>query len=183
MQFTVLVCEGERINIKINAKMVAMEQILGSLNSMFNSHSSRKRSEATAIPVKPTNSTRSEGLYVANVMRTGTVHFRSRSALVDILDKSKGSEDTAQALPQEDLLVELALGNESAAYPFVDLWSSDPYTFKKSGYALGFASSQTHAHIGQYLRRVQSQFCEDTSSTQYARSIIAISLSKFRSET
>lgn len=53
--------------------------------------------------------------------------------LVDILDKSKGSEDAAQALPQEDLLEELALGNESVAYPFVDLWSSDPYTFNIAG--------------------------------------------------
>lgn len=78
-------------------------------------------------------SIRSEGVYGSNVLTTGTVHLGSRSALVDILDKSKGSEDTAQALPQEDLLAELALGNESVAYPFVDLWSSDPYTFNIAG--------------------------------------------------
>lgn len=118
---------------EINTKMVAMEQILGSLHSMFNSHSSRKRSEATTIPSERGDSARSEGMYGSNVMRTGAVHFGSRSALVDILDKFKGSEGTAQALPQEDLLAELALGNESAAYPFVDLWSSDPYTFNIAG--------------------------------------------------
>lgn len=67
------------------------------------------------------------------MLKTGAVHLGSRSALVDILDKSKRSEDMAQALPQEDLLAELALGNESAAYPFVDLWSSDPYTFNIAG--------------------------------------------------
>lgn len=118
---------------EINTKMVAMEQILGSLHSMFNSHSSRKRSEATTIPSERKDSTRSEGVYGSNVISTGAVHFGSRSALVDILDKFKGSEETAQALPQEDLLAELALGNESAAYPFVDLWSSDPYTFNIAG--------------------------------------------------
>jgi hypothetical protein len=118
---------------EINTKMVAMEQILGSLHSMFNSHSSRKRSEAATIASERKSSTRSEGVYGSNVLRTGAVHLGSRSALVDILDKSKGDEDTAQALPQEDLLAELALGNESAAYPFVDLWSSDPYTFNIAG--------------------------------------------------
>ena len=112
--------------------MAAMEQILGSLSSLFNSHSSRKRSEDQYSERK--DSTRSEGgVYGSNVLKTGAVHLGSRSALVDILDKSKGSEDTAQALPQEDLLAELALGNESVAYPFVDLWSSDPFTFNIAG--------------------------------------------------
>lgn len=117
---------------EINTKMAAMEQILGSLSSLFNSHSSRKRSEDQYSERK--DSTRSEGgVYGSNVLKTGAVHLGSRSALVDILDKSKGSEDTAQALPQEDLLAELALGNESVAYPFVDLWSSDPFTFNIAG--------------------------------------------------
>ena len=109
----------------INTKMAAMEQILGSLHSLFDSHSSRRCDNDQPIGRK--DSIRSEGVYGSNVLRTGAVHIGSRSALVDILDKSKGSEDIAQALPQEDLLAELAMGNESAAYPFVDLWSSDPY--------------------------------------------------------
>ncbi|KAJ5466214.1 hypothetical protein N7530_010001 [Penicillium desertorum] len=116
---------------EINSKMVAMEQILSSLNSLFQTHSTRKPPEPE--PIERKRSTRSEGVYGSNVLKTGAVHFGSRSALVDILDKSKMSEDTAQALPQEDLLAELALGNESAAYPFVDLWSSDPYTFNIAG--------------------------------------------------
>jgi hypothetical protein len=114
----------------INTKMVAMEQILGSLRSLFDSHLSRKRYDQ---PTERKDSARSEGVYGSNVSKTGAVHIGSRSALVDILDKSKGSEDIAQALPQEDLLAELALGNESAAYPFVDLWSSDPFTFNIAG--------------------------------------------------
>jgi hypothetical protein len=111
--------------------MVAMEQILGSLHSLFQSHSTRKPLESEHNERKA--SIRSEGVYGSNVLKTGAVHLGARSALVDILDKSKRSEDTAQALPQEDLLAELALGNESAAYPFVDLWSSDPYTFNIAG--------------------------------------------------
>ncbi|CAG8199780.1 unnamed protein product [Penicillium nalgiovense] len=122
---------------EINSKMVAMEQILGSLNSLFQTHSTRKppepEPEPEPEPVEQKSSARSEGVYGSNVLKTGAVHFGSRSALVDILDKSKMSEDTAQALPQEDLLAELALGNESAAYPFIDLWSSDPYTFNIAG--------------------------------------------------
>ncbi|KAJ5919856.1 hypothetical protein N7454_009691 [Penicillium verhagenii] len=116
---------------EINTKMVAMEQILGSLHSLFQTHSSHKRIEDRDMERK--DSTRSEGVYGSNVLKTGAVHLGSRSALVDILDKSKSSEDAAQALPQEDLLAELALGNESVAYPFVDLWSSDPYTFNIAG--------------------------------------------------
>lgn len=116
---------------EINTKMVAMEQILGGLHSLFHAHSSRKRPENQMPEWK--DSTRSQGVYGSNVLKTGAVHLGSRSALVDILDKSKGSEDTAQALPQDDLLAELALGNESAAYPFVDLWSSDPFTFNIAG--------------------------------------------------
>ncbi|KAJ5861263.1 uncharacterized protein N7529_008573 [Penicillium soppii] len=116
---------------EINTKMVAMEQILGSLHSLFQSHSTRKPLESEHNERKA--SIRSEGVYGSNVLKTGAVHLGARSALVDILDKSKRSEDTAQALPQEDLLAELALGNESAAYPFVDLWSSDPYTFNIAG--------------------------------------------------
>ena len=116
---------------EINSKMIAMEQIIGSLHSLFQTHSSRKRPEAFMMEQK--DIIRSEGVYGPNALKTGAVHFGSRSAMADILDKSKSSADTAQALPQEDLLAELALGNESVAYPFVDLWSSDPFTFNIAG--------------------------------------------------
>lgn len=116
---------------EINTKMAAMEQLLGSLHGHFQNPSSRRRPDEPKVERRA--SSRSEGVYGSNVMKTGAVHLGSRSALVDILDKSKGSADAALALPQEDLLAELALGNESVAYPFVDLWSSDPYTFNIAG--------------------------------------------------
>lgn len=120
---------------EINSKMQAMEQILSSLHSLFQSHSALRpadpQSEVSTAEDKPTPA--NEGIYGANALKTGPVHIGARSALVDILDKSKGSDGTADALPKDDLLAELALGNESAAYPFVDLWSSDPYTFNIAG--------------------------------------------------
>lgn len=116
---------------EISSKMSAMEQILSSLNSLFQAHSARKTAgpRPDEPPKEEKNPPQSEGIYGSNALKTGAVHIGSRSALVDILDRSKGSEDTAQALPKDDLLAELALGNESAAYPFVDLWSPDPFTF------------------------------------------------------
>ncbi|KAJ5888619.1 hypothetical protein N7495_008660 [Penicillium taxi] len=116
---------------EINTKMVAMEQIIGSLHSLFQSHSSRKPIEESSSKRKDFD--RSEGVYGSNSLSTGAVHLGSRSALVDILNNSRVDEDTAQALRQEDLLADLALGNDSVAYPFVDLWSSDPYTFNIAG--------------------------------------------------
>ncbi|PYH56007.1 Fungal specific transcription factor domain family protein [Aspergillus niger] len=122
---------------EINSKMQTMEQILTSLGSLFQAHGARKavhsRSELSQEQEEEDHSPASEGIYGSTTLRTNSVHIGSRSALVDILDKSKVSEDTAQALPKDDLLTELAMGNESAAYPFVDLWSSDPYTFNISG--------------------------------------------------
>ncbi|RJE27530.1 Transcription factor [Aspergillus sclerotialis] len=117
---------------EINSKMSLMEQTLSSLNSLFQTHSTRAVARGeSAEPRKPSEEVygSGEGIYGSNALKTGDVHIGSQSALVDILDRSKGSEDIAQALPKDDLLAELALGNESAAYPFVDLWSSDPFTF------------------------------------------------------
>lgn len=135
----------------IHTKMGAMEQILASLHSLFQSHSGRRRKEADLPPPPSTSSSpassveesppaeageeKGDSLQVGNIFRPnpllkkGTIHIGSRSALVDIFNKSKTSDDTARALPKDDLLAELALGNQSVAYPFVDLWSSDPFTF------------------------------------------------------
>lgn len=130
---------------EIYNKMVTMEHILASLHSLFRSHSGRRKrpnpppqenndnEEETTRREKQQNphpnlASRTAG-YRSNPLKSGPIHIGSRSALVDILDKSNKSDDTARALPKDDLLAELALGNQSVAYPFVDLWSSDPFTF------------------------------------------------------
>jgi len=150
--------ESDTVNISqaewedIHRKMGAMEQILSSLHSLFQSHSGRQRKGPDPPPPpsssSPTSSIeesppveaeadqeRRHSPQAGNIFRPspllkkGTIHIGSRSALVDIFNKSKTSDDTARALPKDDLLAELALGNQSVAYPFVDLWSSDPFTF------------------------------------------------------
>lgn len=139
----------------IHTKMGAMEQILNGLHSLFQSHSGRRHRGPEPPPPPPssisssftpsieesppteteTDRERRYSPQVGNIFRPspllkkGAIHIGSRSALVDIFNKSKTSDDTARALPKDDLLAELALGNQSVAYPFVDLWSSDPFTF------------------------------------------------------
>lgn len=135
---------------EIHSKMGTMENILASLHSLFQSHSGCRKDPGLAAESQvQASSTSGEGptesdqkqkarqthvvarpeTYRSDPLKSGPIHIGSRSALVDILDKSKKSDDTAKALPKDDLLAELALGNQSVAYPFVDLWSSDPFTF------------------------------------------------------
>lgn len=142
---------------EIHSKMGTMENILASLHSLFQAHSARRKTPGPASELQiEKSSTSGEGpdgneeeirdsqqkqkarqihvvarpeTYRSDPLKSGPIHIGSRSALVDILDKSKKSDDTAKALPKDDLLAELALGNQSVAYPFVDLWSSDPFTF------------------------------------------------------
>ncbi|KAE8151174.1 fungal-specific transcription factor [Aspergillus avenaceus] len=120
---------------EVNSKMRAMEQILTSLNSLFQGHSAPRPTDPCSDQsvTVDSKSPASQGIYGSNGLRPGSIHIGSKSALVDILDKSKGFDGTAEALPKEDLLAELAMENEAASYPFVDLWSSDPYTFNIAG--------------------------------------------------
>ncbi|KAL2860752.1 putative C6 transcription factor [Aspergillus lucknowensis] len=78
-----------------------------------------------------------EGIHAPNMLGEGTVHLGSRSVLAYILN-NKSSSDQLQALLEGGILPKLGLDNESATYPFVDLWSSDMSTFDISAvcYAL-----------------------------------------------
>lgn len=69
-----------------------------------------------------------EGIHAANTLGKGTVHLGSRSVLAYILNNQSGS-DQLQALLEGGILPKLGLDNESATYPFVDLWSTDMSTF------------------------------------------------------
>ncbi|KAJ5642083.1 hypothetical protein N7490_006083 [Penicillium lividum] len=69
-----------------------------------------------------------EGIHAANTLGQGTVHLGSRSVLAYILNNKNGS-DQLQTLMEGGILPKLGLDNESATYPFVDLWSSDMSTF------------------------------------------------------
>ncbi|KAJ5702633.1 hypothetical protein N7488_010181 [Penicillium malachiteum] len=74
------------------------------------------------------NSPEREGIHAANTLGQGTIHLGSRSVLAYILNNKTGN-DQLSALLEGGILPKLGLDNESATYPFVDLWSSDMSTF------------------------------------------------------
>lgn len=74
------------------------------------------------------NSPEREGIHAANTFGKGTVHLGSRSVMAYILNNKSGS-DQLKALLEGGILPKLGLDNESATYPFVDLWSSDMSSF------------------------------------------------------
>ncbi|RVX66451.1 hypothetical protein B0A52_09681 [Exophiala mesophila] len=57
----------------------------------------------------------------------GLMHLGSRSVLAYMmgLGRSQSTKDTARTLLEENILPKLGLDNESATYPFVDLWSTE----------------------------------------------------------
>lgn len=82
-----------------------------------------------------------EGIHAANTFGKGTVHLGSRSVLAYILNNKTGS-DQLQALLEDGILPKLGLDNESATYPFVDLWSSDMSTFDISAVCSALPTDQ-----------------------------------------
>jgi hypothetical protein len=82
-----------------------------------------------------------EGIHAANTLGKGTVHLGSRSVLAYILNNQSGS-DQLQALLEGGILPKLGLDNESATYPFVDLWSSDMSTFDISAVCSALPSDE-----------------------------------------
>lgn len=70
--------------------------------------------------------TEREGIHAPS-NQMGTIHLGSRSVLAYMmgLGRTKTAQDTAKSLLEENILPKLGLDNESATYPFVDLWSTD----------------------------------------------------------
>jgi hypothetical protein len=91
-----------------------------------------------------------EGIHAANTLGEGTVHLGSRSVLAYILNNKSGS-DQLQALLEGGILPKLGLDNESATYPFVDLWSSDMSTFDISAVCSALPSDQQCKELVLYL--------------------------------
>lgn len=82
-----------------------------------------------------------EGIHAANTLGKGTVHLGSRSVLAYILNNKTGS-DQLQTLLEGGILPKLGLDNESATYPFVDLWSTDMSTFDISAVCSALPTDQ-----------------------------------------
>lgn len=81
-----------------------------------------------------------EGIHTSKTYGEGTVHLGSRSVLAYILNKSGSLQ--AQALLEGGILPKLGLDNETATYPFVDLWSSDTSTFDVSAVCSALPSDE-----------------------------------------
>ena len=67
-----------------------------------------------------------EGIHAPS-NQMGLIHLGSRSILAYMmgLGRSKSTQNTARSLLEENILPKLGLDNESATYPFVDLWSTE----------------------------------------------------------
>lgn len=106
-----------------------------------------------------------EGIHAANTLGEGTVHLGSRSVLAYILNNKSGS-DQLQALLEGGILPKLGLDNESATYPFVDLWSSDMSTFDISAVCSALPVDQQCKElvlrfpIGRDLLRVEADVAQ-----------------------
>ncbi|OOG00042.1 hypothetical protein ASPCADRAFT_203929 [Aspergillus carbonarius ITEM 5010] len=94
-----------------------------------------------------------EGIHAPNTFGEGTVHLGSRSVLAYILNNKSGS-DQLQALLEGGILPKLGLDNESATYPFVDLWSSDMSTFDISAVCSALPSDQQCQEFFYYYRDI-----------------------------
>ncbi|PGH04992.1 hypothetical protein AJ80_08419 [Polytolypa hystricis UAMH7299] len=70
-----------------------------------------------------------QGILAPNELGNGAVHLGPRSALAYILGRSNTSQETTNALLEGGILPKLGLDNETATYPFVDLWSSEASSF------------------------------------------------------
>ncbi|KAJ5146479.1 uncharacterized protein N7515_001043 [Penicillium bovifimosum] len=94
-----------------------------------------------------------EGIHAANTLGKGTVHLGSRSVLAYILNNQSGS-DQLQALLEGGILPKLGLDNESATYPFVDLWSSDMSTFDISAVCSALPTDQQCRELFYYYKDI-----------------------------
>ena len=87
-----------------------------------------------------------EGIH-AQSGQMGMVHLGSRSVLAYMigLGRTRSSQDAAKTLLEENILPKLGLDNETATYPFVDLWSTDATTFDVNGLCKALPADE-HCH-------------------------------------
>lgn len=130
-------------------KLKDMESTIYNLRMRLDKVEDGQGPEDPGSPPTPDASSRSkdvsperEGIHAANTLGEGTVHLGSRSVLAYILNSKSGSSDQIQALLEGGILPKLGLDNESATYPFVDLWSSDMSSFDISAVCSALPTDQ-----------------------------------------
>lgn len=99
------------------------------LQSLYDPEKTAQKSEETR-----SDEGEREGIHT-ETRQLGTVHLGSRSVLAYMmgLGRSKSTQEAAKVLLEESILPNLGLDNESATYPFVDLWSTDSSTQNVNG--------------------------------------------------
>ena len=85
-----------------------------------------RQDDVDAPSQNPSDESEREGIH-AQSNQMGTMHLGSRSVLAYMmgLGRSRSTQDAAKNLLEENVLPKLGLDNETATYPFVDLWSTD----------------------------------------------------------
>ncbi|KAL2783100.1 hypothetical protein BJX66DRAFT_330827 [Aspergillus keveii] len=83
----------------------------------------------SAVDIQPkVVSLRPEGIYAQSMMGECSVHLGSHSTLSFIMSNKTGT-NRCQALLEGNTLRGMLLDNESATYPFVNLWSPDTFAY------------------------------------------------------
>ncbi|KAJ5837067.1 Transcription factor [Penicillium robsamsonii] len=158
---------GGRVSIareewdNVRSRLQEMESTISSLRvGLERAEDGLPASRDTASAQSPEATSRSkcasperEGIHAANTLGKGTVHLGSRSVLAYILNNQSGS-DQLQALLEGGILPKLGLDNESATYPFVDLWSSDMSTFDITAVCSALPSDQQCRELFYYYRDI-----------------------------
>ncbi|KAK2867749.1 hypothetical protein FQN49_003507, partial [Arthroderma sp. PD_2] len=131
--------EIERVSIpkteweSVCSKLKDMESAMSSLRAEMEMVDTAPALVSPEPPIEPARLPREEplsdreGIYAKNEYGNGTVHLGSRSVLAYLLGGSP--KEATQALLEGGLLPKLGLDNETATYPFIDLWSSDSSSY------------------------------------------------------
>ncbi|KAK2748553.1 hypothetical protein FQN57_000688 [Myotisia sp. PD_48] len=144
----------------LRLKLKDMEQAMASMQSGMEREDMTNIPSIEApppeLPRKAAGATipEGEGIHATNEYGNGTVHLGSRSVLAYLLGGS--SQEAAQALLEGGVLPKLGLDNETATYPFIDLWSSDSSTFDISAVATALPDDEQCRKLFGYYRNIAS---------------------------
>lgn len=110
-----------------------MEETINNLRAGIQSDETHDEPEQHGNDTR-TDEADQEGIHAPSG-QMGTMHLGSRSVLAYMmgLGRTKSSQDAAQTILEKDVLPRLGLDNETATYPFVDLWSTHTTSYDISG--------------------------------------------------
>lgn len=114
----------------INKKLAEMSESISTLRSKLEEVSTTcsPASDSGGETEPRSNNPETEGIHMRNVLGGSPVHFGSSSVLAFILERSRRSSTAGSVFREDGILPQLALENQAATYPFLDLWSSDLMT-------------------------------------------------------